>query len=106
MDGASNAAPAGTTIEDLGTAKSDQQLRTIPLGPSGGRVGTAEYRLLLSHGRVERVESAGDEKLNGAETLLKNGDFSQFFPTGSNAKLVWSGFVNCVAGKCEVVLEE
>ena len=102
----SNAAPAGTTIEGPGTAKSDQQLRTIPLGPSGGRVGTAEYRLLLSHGRVERAESAGDEKLNGAETLLKNGDFSQFFPTGSNAKLVRSGFVNCVAGKCEVVLEE
>ncbi len=38
------------------TASAPQGLRTFPLGPANGRHGVAEYRLLLAHGRVERME--------------------------------------------------
>jgi tetratricopeptide (TPR) repeat protein len=85
--------------------KSDQQMRTVALGASHGRVGTGEYRMLMAGGRVEKAVASGDEKLEGAETMLKSADFTAFFPQGSTAKLVRTGMVNCVAGKCEVVLE-
>jgi len=99
------AAPAGTTVTDSDANKTNQQLRTVPLGPSGGKVGSAEYRMLLSHGRVERAVQSGDERMENVEGLLKAADFSAFFPTGSDAKLMRTGIINCVAGKCELVLE-
>jgi hypothetical protein len=85
--------------------KSEQELRTIPLGASGGLRGVAEYRLLLSHGQIERAESTGDDKLNGGDALLKRARMAQFFPEGSDAKLVRKGMINCVAGHCDLVLE-
>jgi tetratricopeptide (TPR) repeat protein len=90
---------------DPDAGKSEQQLRTISLGPSGGLRGVAEYRLLLSHGQIERAELSGDEKLNGAEAVLKRARMPQFFPEGSDAKLVRQGMINCVAGQCQLVLE-
>jgi hypothetical protein len=95
----------GNVIADPDAHKTDQQLRTIPLGPSGGRHGFAEYRLLLSHGHVERSESTDDGKLEGADGLLKAVSLARFFPADSDAKLVRQGLVNCVGGKCELVLE-
>lgn len=102
---AARAAATGKTVADPDAGKSEQQLRTIPLGPANGLHGFAEYRLLLSQGRVERAEPVGDEKLPGGENLLKAASFTRFFPTGSDAKLARLGVVNCVAGKCELVLE-
>jgi tetratricopeptide (TPR) repeat protein len=90
---------------DPDAGKSEQQLRTISLGISEGRRGVAEYRLLLAHGQVERAELTGDEKLDGGEALLKRARMPQYFPDGSNAKLVRHGMINCVAGHCELVLE-
>jgi tetratricopeptide (TPR) repeat protein len=90
---------------DPDAGKSEQQLRTIPLGTSGGLHGVAEYRLLLSRGQVERAELTGDEKLQGGDSLLKRAKMPQFFPDGSDAKLVRQGVINCVAGRCELVLE-
>lgn len=95
----------GKDVVDPDAGKSEQQLRTISLGPSEGRRGVAEYRLLLSHGQIERAELTGDEKLNGGDTLLKRARLPQFFPDGSNAKLVRQGMINCIAGRCELVLE-
>jgi hypothetical protein len=92
-------------VTDLDAAKTDQQMRTIALGNSQGKTGSAEYTLLLSDGKVERTAATGDEKIDGAEAMLRAGDFSKFFPTGSKAKLVRVGILNCVAGKCEIVLE-
>ena len=46
---------------DPDAGKSEQQLRTISLGPSGLR-GVAEYRLLLSHGQIVRAEVSGDDR--------------------------------------------
>ena len=90
---------------DPDEGKSDQQLRTIALGPSGGLRGVAEYRLLLSHGQIERAELTGDDKIQGGESLLKRARMPQFFPEGSDAKLVRQGMINCVGGRCELVLE-
>jgi tetratricopeptide (TPR) repeat protein len=89
---------------DPDAGKSEQQLRTISLGPSGLR-GVAEYRLLLSHGQVVRSELTGDDKLNGGEELLNRARMPKFFPEGSDAKLVRQGVINCVAGQCQLVLE-
>ena len=93
------------SVSDPDAGKSDQQLRTIPLGASGGLHGVAEYKLLLSHGQIERAELTGDDKLNGSEPLLKRARMTQFFPEGSDAKLVRQGVINCVAGQCQLVLE-
>ncbi|HZQ43789.1 MAG TPA: DUF3857 domain-containing protein [Acidobacteriaceae bacterium] len=90
---------------DPDAGKSEQQLRTVPLGPSGGLRGVAEYRLLLAHGQIERAELTGDDKLDGSEALLKRARLPQFFPAGSDAKLVRQGMLNCVAGQCQLVLE-
>jgi hypothetical protein len=95
----------GKSVADPDAGKSAEQLRTIPLGASGGSRGVAEYRLLLSHSQVERAELTGDEKLEGGDALLKRAKLSQFFPEDSNAKLVRQGMINCIAGRCDLVLE-
>jgi hypothetical protein len=82
-----------------------QELRTIPLGAANGRSGVAEYRLLLSHGAVERAEPAGQKTITGADEMLKRADFTRFFPEGSDAKMVRRGMVNCFMNKCQLVLE-
>jgi tetratricopeptide (TPR) repeat protein len=96
---------AGSKTSDPDAGKSEQQVRTVPLGASGGKTGVAEYRLLLAHGHVERAEATGDERIVGGEELLKKANMERFFPKDSEAKLVRSGMVNCVAGKCDLVLE-
>ncbi|MFC6645717.1 DUF3857 domain-containing protein [Granulicella cerasi] len=85
--------------------KAEQDDRTFPLGSYNGPKMTAEYRLLLSHGKVERDEPTTAKAVGGADGMLKAADFSKLFPEGSNAKLVRTGMVNCGSGKCEIVLE-
>jgi tetratricopeptide (TPR) repeat protein len=87
------------------TASAPQGLRSYPLGPAKGRHGVAEYRLLLAHGRVERIEPMGEKSVEGAEAMVKQVDFAKLFPEGSDAKLVRAGMVNCFAEKCMLVLE-
>ena len=95
--------PKSAADPDMG--KSDQQLRTISLGSSGGVRGVAAYRLLLSHGEIQRAELSGEARLEGGAALLKRARFAQFFPEGSDAQLVRQGMINCVAGHCDLVLE-
>jgi tetratricopeptide (TPR) repeat protein len=87
------------------TASAPQGLRTFPLGPANGRHGVAEYRLLLAHGRVERMEPTGEKTVEGADAMVKHMDFAKLFPEGSDAKLVRGAMVNCFSDKCQLVLE-
>jgi hypothetical protein len=86
-------------------APQGQQMRTFPLGPAHGLQGVAEYRLLLSRGKVERMEPTGQKTIAGAETMVKSIDLTRLFPEGSEAKLVRAAMVNCFGGKCQLVLE-
>jgi tetratricopeptide (TPR) repeat protein len=89
----------------VGDAKDDLlKIRTISLGPAKGLNGTAEYRMLLSEGKVERVEAAGTKVVEGGPERLKTANLSGFWPAGSHAKLVRNGMLNCHSGVCELVL--
>jgi tetratricopeptide (TPR) repeat protein len=81
-----------------------QELRTIPLGAAKGMSGTMEYRLLLSQGKVVRAEAMGSKAMEGGEERVKTVAFAGFWPAGSQAQLVKTGFLNCHANVCEVVL--
>ena len=80
-------------------------IRTIPLGAAKGLDGVAEYRLLLSGGKVVRAEKTGTKELVGAEDRLKEAKLNQFWPAESEANLVRNGMLNCHSGVCELVLE-
>ena len=80
-------------------------LRTIPLGPANGRSGNAEYRILFKAGKAVRSKLVGDKTVLGAEAMLASGNFNNLFPDGSHAALVRTGFINCHAKVCELILE-
>jgi tetratricopeptide (TPR) repeat protein len=96
--------------------QTDQQLRTIPLGPAKGRHGTAELRLLIADGKAVGIgppaanaytaPAGGDftPALPGAAEMVKAADLRSLVPPGSNAHLVRSGFVTCHGTVCELVL--
>jgi hypothetical protein len=81
-----------------------QQDRTYALGASAVS-GVAEYRLLLAHGRIVRFEAASDKRVSAAEPLLSGVSLANLFPSDFNAQLVRRGMLNCLAGKCQLVLE-
>jgi tetratricopeptide (TPR) repeat protein len=85
--------------------KALQDMRTIQLGAAGGKNGTATYRMLLSAAAVERVEKSGDSAMDGGEERVKAAKFAGWFPSGSTAKLVVTGILNCHADVCELVVE-
>lgn len=85
--------------------KNDQADRTLELGSYSGSKAVAEYRVLLAHGKVERLEPAGPEQLKDVEPMLQKADFSRLFPPASDAHIVRTGMLNCVSGKCQFVLE-
>jgi tetratricopeptide (TPR) repeat protein len=83
-----------------------QEIRIIPLGPAKGMNGVAEYRLLLSGGKVVKAEKTGAKELEGGEDRLKEAKLGKLWPTGSEANLVRNGMLNCHSGVCELVLEQ
>jgi tetratricopeptide (TPR) repeat protein len=82
-----------------------REIRTVSLGAARGMDGVAEYRLLLSGGKVLRAEKTGSKELPGGEDRLKEAKLDQFWPTGSEARLVRNGMLNCHSGVCELLLE-
>lgn len=79
--------------------------RTFSLGPSKGRSGAAEYKLLLSREKVERIEPvAGETEIRDVDGLLQNFKTQGFFPPDSGARLIEDVFVNCHQAVCELVL--
>jgi tetratricopeptide (TPR) repeat protein len=90
-------------------AESDQKLRTVPLGPANGRQGVAGCNLLIVDGKIIDIalthdESASTHTLEHPEALLKAADLHMLFPPNSKAHLVRTGFVNCHANSCDLVL--
>ena len=81
-----------------------QASRTFVLGPSKGRSATAEYSLLLSRDKVEALDAVGGKDLPESAALLANFKTGAFFPPDSQARLVVTGFLNCHATVCELVL--
>ena len=81
-----------------------QEVRTYPLGPPGDRHGMAEYRLLIAHGQVLEVKSAGQKTIEGAEAVLRRAKVRELIPEGSDAKLVRNGMLNCYSAECQLVL--
>jgi hypothetical protein len=83
-----------------------QSVRTIPVGPWHGDVAGAEYRLLISHDKVEAVEATGDKTVPGGIEMIKKMTFPQFFPEGTSARLLHTVVLNCHEQVCELVLED
>ena len=81
-----------------------QALRVIPLGPSEGRVGSAEYRILISQGKVDSIRAVGNGLPKG-DTLLLSTNFSEFTPSGEKGRVLISGYLNCLTTTCELVIE-
>jgi hypothetical protein len=81
-----------------------QEDRKISLGPAKGLNGVAEYRLLLSEGKVVGAKKSGDKDLPGGEERLKEAKLAGYWPADSDASLVRNGMLNCYAGVCELVL--
>ncbi len=96
---------AGTAdpISDEGDAL--QKMRKISLGSAGGLAGVAEYKLLLSSGKIARAEPSGAKSLQGGVERLQKASLPGFIPSGSQANLVMLGMLNCHSGVCELVLE-
>ena len=93
---------AKTSVTDA--QKTLQENRKISLGPARGMNGVAEYRLLLSDGKIVRAEKNGTKDLPGGEDRLKEAKLVGFWPAGSKASLVRNGMLNCHSGVCELVL--
>jgi tetratricopeptide (TPR) repeat protein len=82
-----------------------ERLRTVPLGSSGGFIGTAEYRLLLNNGEVLDIQKISDKEIPAAREKIKVAKFPGYWPKGSEAQLVRDAMLNCHANVCELVLE-
>jgi len=97
-------AGAKSTVKDAHAKL--QEIRTVPLGAAKGMDGVAEYRLLLSGGKIVRAEKTGTKDLEGGEDRLKEAKLDGLWPVGSAASLVRSGVLNCHSGVCELVFEQ
>jgi tetratricopeptide (TPR) repeat protein len=82
-----------------------QELRKVQLGPSNGRSGNAEYRMLLKGGKAVKAEPTGDKTVAGADEMVARANFASFFPVGSEMSLVKVGYVNCHQAVCELMLQ-
>jgi tetratricopeptide (TPR) repeat protein len=81
-----------------------QEDRKIPLGLAKGLDGVAEYKMLMSGGKVVQAKRSGDKDLPGGEERVKEAKLVGFWPAGSEANLVRSAMLNCHSGVCELVL--
>jgi len=83
-----------------------QKLRTVELGPSKGYNASIEYRLLLAQGNVDLVHAVKPGALPTSEAMLRSSNaFATFTPAGADAKIVLTGYVNCLTDTCEFVIE-
>jgi len=90
--------------DPLDSREALQKLRTVPVGPSAGLNGTAEYRLLLSPHGIERVEPSGSAELQDGEAKVRGAKLPGLFPPDTDARLVRTAFLNCHGSTCEIIL--
>jgi len=95
---------AGAKAPLMDADKELQAMRFFALGAAEGLNGSAEYRLLLSDGKVAKVEPAGATSMGGGSEKIIRAKLDALWPAGSEAKLVRSGFLNCHEGKCDLIL--
>lgn len=83
-----------------------QALRTLKVGASEGRSGTAEFRLRIVAGRVAEAAGPGMEgkTIAGGEAMVKRLELKDWWPAGSEATVVRTGVLNCHQAVCELVL--
>jgi len=82
-----------------------QDLRTIALGNSAGKRGAAEYSVILFLGKIEELKrSTGGQEVPDGDSMVEKADMKQWMPTGSNARLIRKGTLNCHATVCELVV--
>ena len=101
-------APKGAPITGTGPKSmpdwaTGQAERTFHLGKLSAD-GWAEYKLLLLHGKIDRVEPASEKSQPGVERVLQGMDVSRMMPKDSGAKLVKHGMVNCIKGSCDLIM--
>ena len=94
------------TANSKDPATEAQHLRSFPLGASGGRNGSAAYRVLLARGKVLHARrDSGQLSGPAVDTLLSRVDASALFPgTGSYVQLVHRATISCTPKACEMVL--
>jgi hypothetical protein len=83
--------------------KNNQELRTLDLGYADGRSGVGQYRLLISHGAVERAEPEEGKTVDRGVEMLQKAKLTKYTPEGSDAKLMREAMLNCHSGKCQLV---
>jgi tetratricopeptide (TPR) repeat protein len=96
---------AGAKSVTLDKQRKLLELRTVPMGEAKDMNGVAEYRLLLSGGKITRVEKIGTKEILGGEDRLKKTPLSDFWPPAYPANLVRYGMLNCHSKVCELVFE-
>ena len=102
---AKKAAAPATLPEIKNTRPALQKLRTVSLGPANDRKGTAEYRILIAHGKAELIRPNTEATLPNTDALLKAVSFAAFTPSGYDGKLVLFGMLNCTSEACDFVVE-
>jgi tetratricopeptide (TPR) repeat protein len=95
--------PTPSKMKSPDPHKSQQQLRTVPLGPASGLNGAAGYRILIAHGAVEKAEATDRKAMDGGVEKLEKVNLPGYTPQGSDAKLVRELMLNCFSGGCEIV---
>lgn len=86
---------------------SSQKLRTLPVGHLAGKNVLIPYSLILSGGKLTELQT--DRNSSAArsttdENLVRHANFSTWTPSGSPAKILRKGLLNCHSGVCELVV--
>jgi tetratricopeptide (TPR) repeat protein len=93
-----------STTRDPGAAL--QRLRVIPLGPWRGKNSSTEYTFVLQQDKPGDLQetSQGASAITNASAMIHKARFERWTPTGSAARLLRTGTLNCHATVCELVV--
>lgn len=83
-----------------------QKLRTIRLGAWKGKNALTEYAFTIEKDKPGDLQESdpGAVLIVGANAMIRRVVFDHWIPTGSQAKLVRKGTLNCHTGVCELVV--
>lgn len=83
-----------------------QRLRVIPLGSWRGKNSSAEYTIVLEQDKPGDLQetSQGVSGITNASAMIRKARFERWTPSGSPARLLRTGTLNCHASVCELVV--
>ena len=84
---------------------SQNEPSSLDAGKWTGGVGGAQFHLLISHGALEGASPISGSTMEGGLGIVSRVDFSKLTPKGSNAKLLRTGILTCMAGRCGLMLQ-